>query len=218
MRRRLEDGMAATLGFTYKDPLVATTPRIELSMGEDSGGGRQRLPSRGRSPEVELSPESPVRTGLEGGGGRRVPGGPARPRTDRRVLLVAEGYRAEVLCDDNRLVDRAAAVRAGIGWWGKNSMVLIPGIGPWAVIGSVATDADLAPDQPLDRIAGPAQHVSRPAPPERWSPPACSTPVDAWPHGRNAPGWFRPSTGSRWATASTDATIAWWPARPGAAF
>jgi epoxyqueuosine reductase len=33
-------------------------------------------------------------------------------------------------------------------------MVLIPGIGPWAVIGSVMTDAELVPDQPLDRDCG----------------------------------------------------------------
>ncbi len=49
---------------------------------------------------------------------------------------------------------RQAAIRAGLGWWGKNTMVLIPGIGPWAVIGSVITDAELVPDQPLDRDCG----------------------------------------------------------------
>jgi len=69
-------------------------------------------------------------------------------------VLRGEGFRAEVLCDDNRLVDRAAAVRAGVGWWGKNTMVLVPGIGPWAVIGSVITDAELVPDLPLDRDCG----------------------------------------------------------------
>jgi epoxyqueuosine reductase len=42
-------------------------------------------------------------------------------------------------------VDRAAAHRAGIGWWGKNANLLLPGLGSWYVLGSVVTDAPLAP-------------------------------------------------------------------------
>jgi epoxyqueuosine reductase len=59
--------------------------------------------------------------------------------------LVAGGWRARVLCDDNALVDREAAVRAGIGWYGKNANVLLPGAGSWFVLGSVVTDAPLEP-------------------------------------------------------------------------
>lgn len=59
--------------------------------------------------------------------------------------LKAEGWRARVLADDNALVDRAAAHRAGIGWWGKNANLLLPGTGSWYVLGSVVTDAPLTP-------------------------------------------------------------------------
>lgn len=69
-------------------------------------------------------------------------------------VLRDDGHRAEPLADDNRLVDRAAAVRAGVGWWGKNTMVLIPGYGPWVLLGSVATDADLERDEPMRRDCG----------------------------------------------------------------
>jgi epoxyqueuosine reductase len=48
-----------------------------------------------------------------------------------------------VLVDDNRLVDREAAVRAGLGWYGKNANVLLDGHGSWFVLGSVVTDAAL---------------------------------------------------------------------------
>jgi epoxyqueuosine reductase len=58
--------------------------------------------------------------------------------------LRAEGWRARVVCDDNGLVDRAAAHRAGLGWFGKNSLLLLPGLGSWFVLGSVVTDAPLA--------------------------------------------------------------------------
>ena len=66
--------------------------------------------------------------------------------------LQAEGWRARVLVDDNALVDRAAAVRAGIGWYGKNANVLIPGQGSWFVLGSVLTDAPIAPLQPVEPV------------------------------------------------------------------
>jgi len=48
-----------------------------------------------------------------------------------------------VLADDNALVDREAATRAGLGWYGKNTNVLLPGRGSWFVLGSVITDATL---------------------------------------------------------------------------
>ena len=44
-------------------------------------------------------------------------------------MLKAHGWRARVLADDNAMVDRAAAHRAGIGWWGKNANLLLPGLG-----------------------------------------------------------------------------------------
>lgn len=70
------------------------------------------------------------------------------------VELEDAGYRSAVLVDDNRLVDRAAAVRAGVGWWGKNTMVLMPGYGPWVLLGSVITDAPLTPSAPMKRDCG----------------------------------------------------------------
>jgi epoxyqueuosine reductase len=68
------------------------------------------------------------------------------PVADR---LRADGWRAVVVCDDNALVDRAVAHRAGLGWFGKNTLLLLPGLGSWFVLGSVVTDAPLlaGPDQ-----------------------------------------------------------------------
>ena len=58
-------------------------------------------------------------------------------------VLEAAGWRTRVLADDNALVDRAAARRAGIGWYGKNANLLLPGRGSWFVLGAVLTDAPL---------------------------------------------------------------------------
>lgn len=68
--------------------------------------------------------------------------------------LLARGFKARVLVDDNLMVDRAAAVRAGLGWFGKNTNVLIPRKGSWFVLGTVVTDAPITPDQPTDENCG----------------------------------------------------------------
>ncbi len=61
-------------------------------------------------------------------------------------VLRAAGHRATIVTDQNGLVDRAAAHRAGIGWWGRNSNLLIPGLGSWFVLGAIVTDASLPVD------------------------------------------------------------------------
>jgi epoxyqueuosine reductase len=72
--------------------------------------------------------------------------GPLRDAlTEVARSLRADGWRARVLADDNALVDREAAYRAGLGWYGKNANLLLPGRGSWFVLGSVVTDAPLAP-------------------------------------------------------------------------
>lgn len=58
-------------------------------------------------------------------------------------LLRDHGYVATVLSDSNALVDRAPAVRASLGFFGKNTNVITPSAGSWVVIGSILTDARL---------------------------------------------------------------------------
>jgi epoxyqueuosine reductase len=57
--------------------------------------------------------------------------------------LVDAGHRACVVSDQNHLVDRPVAERAGLGWFGKNANLLLPGRGSWYLLGSVLTDAAL---------------------------------------------------------------------------
>jgi epoxyqueuosine reductase len=60
--------------------------------------------------------------------------------------LVGAGHRACVVSDQNHLVDRPVAERAGLGWFGKNANLLLPGRGSWYLLGSVLTDAVLHAD------------------------------------------------------------------------
>lgn len=71
------------------------------------------------------------------------------------AVLVDEGHNAMVVLDDNRLVDRAAAHRAGLGWFAKNTNILLGELGSWFVLGSVLTDADLpSATAPMDDGCG----------------------------------------------------------------
>ena len=56
--------------------------------------------------------------------------------------------------DDGPMLDRAAANRAGIGWFGKNTNILTPQFGSWVFLGQVITDLVLEPDAPLKKSCG----------------------------------------------------------------
>ncbi len=56
--------------------------------------------------------------------------------------------------DDGPMLDRAAANRAGLGWFGKNTNILTPSIGSWVFLGQVITDLEIEPDPPLKKTCG----------------------------------------------------------------
>jgi epoxyqueuosine reductase len=62
--------------------------------------------------------------------------------------------KARVFVDDGPMNDRAAAERAGVGWFGKNTNILTPSHGSWVLLGQVVTDLELQPDAPLSKTCG----------------------------------------------------------------
>lgn len=69
--------------------------------------------------------------------------------------LKSDGHRAVVFADDNSVVDREVAWRSGLGWFGKNANILLPGAGSYFVLGCIVTTADLPAGTPLDDGCGP---------------------------------------------------------------
>jgi epoxyqueuosine reductase len=66
----------------------------------------------------------------------------------------ALGGRYRVLVDANQHVDREAAVRSGVGFYGKNTMLITRRHGSWVVLGTLVTDVELEPTPPLQTDCG----------------------------------------------------------------
>jgi epoxyqueuosine reductase len=64
------------------------------------------------------------------------------------------GGRYRVLVDANQHVDREAAARSGVGFYGKNTMLITRRHGSWVVLGTLVTDVDLEPTMPLATDCG----------------------------------------------------------------
>lgn len=73
-------------------------------------------------------------------------------RLDRlgQFLKESGAQIAHTYADDGPVPERELAQRAGLGWIGKNTMVIRPGAGSFFFIGTIFTDLALPPDQPFD--------------------------------------------------------------------
>jgi epoxyqueuosine reductase len=75
-----------------------------------------------------------------------------RERLDELGRRLGGSYR--VLVDANQHVDREAAARSGVGFYGKNTMLITLRHGSWVVLGTLVTDVELEPTPPLDADCG----------------------------------------------------------------
>jgi epoxyqueuosine reductase len=78
------------------------------------------------------------------------------PRLERIVAHLAEaaGARSRGYVDTGPVLERDLAARAGLGWIGKNTMLLHPALGSWFFIGVVLTTAVLDHDARLPDRCG----------------------------------------------------------------
>ena len=148
--RNKEAGLHAGMAFTYRNPERSTTPTRILESAQSLIVGAWPYTAPDDAAEAIDRPQARIAAYAW----RDHYGALKQALTAIAERLIAAGYQARVVADDNALVDRAAAVRAGIGWAGKNSNVLVPGHGSWFVLGAVVTDAPLDHDQPVEPACG----------------------------------------------------------------
>ena len=61
---------------------------------------------------------------------------------------------ARPLCDDAPVLERAWASRAGLGFVGKNGLLIVPGVGSMVLLGEVVTTLRLDLDEPMTERCG----------------------------------------------------------------
>jgi epoxyqueuosine reductase len=142
LHRRRAVGLHGGMAFTYRDPDRSTDPARSLDNARSLVVGalgylRASPPRPGPEAAVPARVARYAWTDFYADLTGRLGAGAA--------VLRAAGYRTVVLTDQNALVDREAARRAGIGWYGRNANLLVRGQGSWFVLGSIVTDAPLVP-------------------------------------------------------------------------
>lgn len=77
-----------------------------------------------------------------------------KPKLKQFAAWLREYARSEVpeletrlFVDTGRMVDRAVAQRAGLGWYGKNTNILSHGWGSWIFLAEIVTNLPLAPEE-----------------------------------------------------------------------
>jgi epoxyqueuosine reductase len=144
IRERRALGLFAGLRFTIAHPEVSCHPELLLegartvvsaalcywAAGPEPGPGEGRLPRYAWADHYKL----------------------LRDRLDELGSRLGGTYR--VLVDANQHVDREGAVRAGVGFYGKNTMVITRTHGSWVVLGTLVTDVEMEPTPPLELDCG----------------------------------------------------------------
>ncbi len=148
LEERRSRGLASSMQFTYRNPKRSCDPSVTLPGAKSLIVGALRYEGDGEAAGERMFVRiasyaqrdyySDLRDALEAVAKR----------------LQDDGHEARVVVDDNALMDREAARRAGLGWYGKNTCLLIPKKGSRFVLGSVITTAALAPSPPVERTCG----------------------------------------------------------------
>ena len=138
IEQRVANDLHAGMAFTFRNPLRSTSPAAAVR-----GAKAIVVGARSYAADLPAAPAGPVgRVARYAWVEHYAPMRAALWVVARR--LRADGWKAVPFADDNSLVDREAAYLAGLGWFGKNANVLLPGMGSYVVLGGVITDAPLA--------------------------------------------------------------------------
>lgn len=161
----LDRGFAGEMGYLRKHREERRHPRSILDdvrsvlmVGMEYGGaGSGEWGARSEDPPSSATPRSALRTPHSLGRVARYAAGPDYHRYlwDRLNALSdwlraeAPGSAAEAVADTAPLLERDFARRAGLGWVGKNTMLIHPRRGSFFFLGAVLTTLDLPVDDPF---------------------------------------------------------------------
>jgi epoxyqueuosine reductase len=144
IRERSERGLFADMRFTMAQPEVSCHPEKLLTNARTVVSAAlcyyakepERAPRHGRLPRYTWYDAYAE----------------LRAKLDQLGRRLGGGYR--VLVDENQHVDREAAARSGVGFYGKNTLLITRRFGSWVVLGTLVTDLELETTAPLGLDCG----------------------------------------------------------------
>ena len=149
LNERKDAGLHAGMGFTYRNPERSTDPNRAVENARSIIVAARPY----RASEEPSAPSGPhARVGRYAWVDHYRP---LRAGLQEIALRIREaGHRAVVFADDNSIVDREVAYLGGLGWFGKNANILLPGAGSYFVLGSIVTTAEYAVSSPVPDACG----------------------------------------------------------------
>jgi len=144
IRERSERGLFADMRFTMAQPEISCHPEKLLTNARTVVSAAlcyyaeepERAPRHGRLPRYTWYDAYAE----------------LREKLDQLGRRLGGGYR--VLVDENQHVDREAAARSGVGFYGKNTLLITRRFGSWVVLGTLVTDLELETTAPLGLDCG----------------------------------------------------------------
>jgi len=138
IRERRERGLFGRLRFTTTHPEISCHPEALLPAARSVVSAALCY--------YRPEPELPRNHGRLPRYSRRDGYATLRDALGRLGERIGAPYR--VLVDANEHVDREAAARSGVGFYGKNTMLITALHGSWVVLGTLVTAAELEPTAP----------------------------------------------------------------------
>lgn len=151
--RWVGEGMAGEMGYmadtaaTRADPGAAFAGArgvVAVALSHDPG----RTPGAEPPPPGEGGPRGFIARYARGRDYHRVMETRLRKLKAAVIRAGGPGTRAWWAVDHTPVMDRALARGAGLGFFGKNTMLLRPGLGSYFVLGEVLTTLEFPPDAP----------------------------------------------------------------------
>jgi epoxyqueuosine reductase len=141
--QRIADGHDAGMRFTFRNPQRSTDPQAAVRDAQSVIVAARPYATLDEPPRPPIAGRVGRSAWVDHYGALRE-GLWAIARRLREA-----GYKAVPFADDNALVDRELAYLGGLGWFGKNANILVPGAGSYFVLGSVVTTAPYEPADPV---------------------------------------------------------------------
>lgn len=168
------------IGFTSADPFMELKERLKRQQELGYQSGFEKGTVKERTEPTQLMPEAQSIISIALAYPSRIENAPRSTKESRRGIFCRASwgrdyhhvlrarlnklgrfiqeqvpdFMGQVMVDTGELSDRAVAERAGIGFSGKNTLIITPEFGSFVYLGELITNIPFIPDSPIEDSCG----------------------------------------------------------------